>query len=127
MNEGLEAITTRALSLALDAGAMRQQVFAGNIANAGSQDHVPMQVDFESQLSAARDSLHASGRIRASNLNGVAPRLEPALDAQGQPLRIQLDNEALKLSQNALHFQVLLRGLNRHLSILASAAGDGRK
>lgn len=135
MSESIEAITSQALRLALDAGALRQQAYAANIANAGSAGFVPAQVDFESQLGAARRSLGDTGRIQSGQLRGVTPRLEPlressagfAVDGLTPTKRIDLDNEAVKLAQNALHFQVLLRGLNRHLGILATAAGDGRK
>ena len=49
------------------------------------------------------------------------------LDAAGVATRVQLDAEMAELASNSVHFQALLQGLSRHLSILALAAADGRK
>jgi len=127
MIEGPDAVTTSALRLAMDAAALRQRAYTLNIANAGSTGYMPLQVEFETQMSAARSSLARSGSIQPSNLVGVGAQLEAALDPSGQPQAIELDTVAFKLAQNALHFQALLHGLNHHFSIRSSAAGDGRR
>jgi flagellar basal-body rod protein FlgB len=118
--------TTRVLSLALDAAAMRQQAHALNIARAGIAGQPSLQVNFEAQLERARYSLEREGRVSGDSLAGVSPRLE-ARPVGGNQDAPHLDAETLRLAQNTVQFQALLRGLDRHLGTLAQAVGDGRR
>lgn len=126
MSEGLEAITTAALGLALDAASLRQQAIAANIANHTTEGYVPQKLNFEAQMADARRLLEGNGRLDSFALAGVHPRLEPMLDAQGQPVKVQLDEQVADMAQNAVRYQVLARGLNRHFAILFSAMSDGK-
>jgi flagellar basal-body rod protein FlgB len=126
MTEGLESITTAALGLALDAASLRQQAIAANIANHQAMGYVPQKLNFEAQMDEARRLLEGNGRLDSFALAGVRPRLEPMLDAQGQPARVQLDEQVADMAQNAVHYQVLARGLSRHFAILFSAMSDGK-
>jgi flagellar basal-body rod protein FlgB len=127
MSDGLEAITTAALSLALDAASMRQQAIATNIANANTRGYAPLTVSFEVQLEDARRSLSTTGRLDAAALAGVQPAIEYATRPGGLPAKLLLDVEAANLAQNSVHFQALLKGLNRHYQLLSTAASDGKK
>lgn len=128
MTEGLEAVTARALGLALDAAALRQQAIAANIANAGTVDYVPLRVSFEAQLEDARRALAGGGRLDATALAGVEPRLERATaDGRAVPAQVQLDVEVANLARNAVQYQALVKGLARHYAILAAAVSDGKK
>lgn len=127
MTDGIEALTTAALSIALDAASLRQQTFASNIANANALDYVPQRVSFESQLEELRRGLAGSGRLDASALREVTPRVEQALDARGLPTQVQLDVEAAGMARNTVQYQALVTGLSRHFAILSMAASDGRK
>lgn len=127
MTDGIEALTTAALSIALDAASLRQQTFASNIANANALDYVPQRVSFESQLEELRRGLAGSGRLDASALREVVPRIEQALDARGLPTQVQLDVEAAGMARNTVQYQALVTGLSRHFAILSMAASDGRK
>jgi flagellar basal-body rod protein FlgB len=127
MNEGIEAITTAALSLALDAASMRHQAIASNIANANTVGYVPLSVSFENQLEDARLALSGSGRLDAASLAEVKPAMQHALGSGGLPAKVLLDAEAANLAQNSVHFQALLKGLNRHYQILSAATSDGKK
>lgn len=127
MTEGIEALTRSALALALDAASLRQQAIAANIANANATGYVPQRVSFEAQLADARQSMNDTGRLGAFALGQVRPRMEPAFDRGGVPTQVQLDVETAEMARNAVHYQALVKGLSRHLSILSMAAGDGRK
>lgn len=127
MTEGIEAATSAALTLALDAASMRQQAIAANIANANVTGYVPQRVSFETQLEDARRSMAQTGRLDPVSLGQVQPRLEPAVDRFGSSSSVQLDVEAAEMARNAVHYQALVKGLSRHFSILSMAAGDGRK
>ena len=122
MSHGIEAVTTASLSLALDAATLRQQVIATNIANANSIGYVPQRASFEAQMDEA---------LRAGARAAPAPTLqvwvEPELAANGGPATVHVDSEVAALAENNLHYQALVRGLNRHLSILSSAVTEGKR
>lgn len=117
---GIDPVTTAAVTAALDAASLRQQVIAANIANAGVAGRAAERARFEAVWNAAR------GGTAASNV-ALASRVEPMLDAQGRPAAVQLDREVAALAENSLHYQALVRGLNRHLAVLASAASEGKR
>jgi len=121
MDHSVHTITTAVLQLALDAASLRQAAHGQNIANAGTAGYQPVQVDFESRLEAARLSLARDGRVAPDTLASATPRLA-MLDRP-----IEFDSEALRLAQNAVHFQALLRGVSKHLALLGLAAADGRR
>jgi len=128
MTEGIEAITTAALGLALDAASLRQQAAAANIANAGAEGYAPVRVSFEAQLGDARAALQGHGRLDAASLAGVRPALEPAPpDARGLPAKVMLDVEVAGMAQNAVHYQALVRALSKHFAVLSAAVSDGKK
>lgn len=126
MTQGLEAVTTMALGLALDAASMRQQAIAANIANARTQAYEPVQVSFEDQLDGARRSLESDGALDPASLADVAPRLEavPGLRV-GLEGQVHLDDEIAALAQNTVQYQTLVKGLSKHYAILAEAIGGG--
>lgn len=127
MNQGMEAITTTALALALDAASLRQQAIATNIANASTPGYAPVGVSFEDQLQDARRTLASGGRLDGESLTGVEPTMQYVQGVGGLPAKTLLDVEAANLAQNSVHFQALLKGLNRHYQILSAATSDGKK
>ncbi|WP_459569029.1 flagellar basal body rod protein FlgB [Cupriavidus sp. 8B] len=127
MTEGIEAITTTALGLALDAASLRQQATAANIANAGTAGYVPLRVSFEAQMMDAQRTLESRGRLDTGSLGAMQARLEPALDMAGLPTKVMLDVEVANLAQNAVQYQALAKGLSKHYAILSAAVSDGKK
>lgn len=121
----IEAITTAAVARALDAATLRHQAIAANIANHGVEGYVPMKVSFAAELAEQRAA--SSGRLDPQSVAAMTAQLVPALDADGLPAKVKLDAEMADMAQNAVQYQALARGLSRHLSILASAASDGKK
>jgi len=104
--------------LALDAASLRQQAIAHNIANANTPGYVPLGVNFEQQLAFARGA--SGGSVPAS----VKPFIEP--DTSGTT-RVALDMEMVKLTQNTVHYQSLLKALDKRGSIIATAVNEGRR
>lgn len=127
MSHQLEALTTATLSMAMNAAVLRQQAIAANIANANTLGYAPVKLAFESYLEEARRAVREKGSVDSFSLAGVRMELQPALDAQGQPAKVQLDTEMAELARNAVQYQALTQGLSRHLSILATAVADGRR
>jgi flagellar basal-body rod protein FlgB len=128
MTEGIEAITSAALGLALDAAGLRQQAIASNIANANVDGYLPLSVNFDAQLDDARQALNASGRLQAGSLVGVAPRLEQGIvrGTFGRSTGVQLDVEVAHLAENGLQYQALVKGLSKHYEMLTLAVKDGK-
>jgi flagellar basal-body rod protein FlgB len=124
--QGIESLTTALVSTALDAASVRQQVIASNIANAGRADYVTQRVSFEATLAAAE----RTGQLdagRAEPLFDLRTRIEPDRLADGSARPIQLDQEVGALAQNSMHYQALVRGLSKYLSLMATAVGDGKR
>jgi flagellar basal-body rod protein FlgB len=116
MSYSIDAATLQAVSSALDAALLRQQVIAANIAHANTPGYVAQRVSFASLLEG-----------QATEVTGPVGVFEPALDARGQPMSVHLDQEVAAMAQNALHYQALLKGVSRHLSLLAAAVNDGKR
>jgi|SRR5450830_132267 len=127
MTDGIEAVTTSVLGLALDAASLRQQAIAANIANADAVGYVPLKVSFEAQLEDARRALDDGGKLSADMLAGVAPRIEADTSATTWSGKVRLDVEMAKMTQNAVQYQALIKGLSKHFSILSSAVNDGKR
>jgi len=127
MLDGIESITTAALGLALDVASQRQQVIAANIANANTVGYVPQRLSFEDQLDDVRRGLQAGKSLDAYALATMQPHLTSVVDANGQAEKVQLDEEVAALSQNSVQYQALIKGLNRHMSILNIAVTDGKR
>lgn len=122
MNEPVEATTTRVLALALQAASLRQQVASANVAQAGTAGWQALAVDFEAQLSLARDDHLTRGRVDPASLQTVQPRVMTDPAPAGA-----LDAELARMSAHAIHAQALILGLSRHLGLLSQAAADGRR
>jgi flagellar basal-body rod protein FlgB len=127
MTQSLEAITTATLGLALDAASLRQQAIAANIANHATEGYVPQKLNFEAQMEEARRLVNSKGTVDAFALAGVRLQLEPVVGAQGQPAKVQLDEQVADMAQNAVQYSILAKGLNRHFAILSSAVSDGKR
>lgn len=127
MASQIEAVTTAALSAALETAARRHAAVAANIANAGTQGYVPVRVSFDDHLADARAALREKGALDMAAVESLRAEIEPMLDAAGEPAAIQVDAEMTELARNAVQFQALAQGLSRHLGLLALAAADGRK
>ena len=118
---GIEELTVPALSLALDAAVMRQQVIANNIANAHTVGFQARSLSFETVIASA-DTAKPDAAVSLA----LQPRLsgQTVLSIDGA---VRLDSEVAAMAQNGAHYQALLRALNRHMSILASAVSEGKR
>lgn len=127
MINGTEAITSAALATALDVASLRHQAIASNIANAHTVGYVPQQVGFDAHWEQAQRVLREGGTLDAAAVASLGVQLRPVLDTNGQPAEVRLDAEVAALASNNLQYQALVKGLSRHMSLLMSAASDGKK
>ena len=129
MTEGIERVTTAALSLALDAAALRQQAISANIANADVPGYQPVTVDFESQLDTAQRVLGEGGGLDMNMLADVSPRI--VNEAQLQPTdlapHVTLDLQMAQLAQNGVQYQALTTALNKQFALMSLAINDGKR
>lgn len=124
MPASIEALTTAALSAALEASVRRHTAVAANIANAHTEDYVPLRVSFDARLEEARAALREGGLLEA----GWVDALKGAVEADPHATqRVEVDMQMTEMARNTVHFQALTQALSRHLAMLALAAADGRK
>ena len=123
----IEAVTTSALSAALDAASLRQAVIAANVANAATEGYAPLRLAFESRLEDARAVLREKRWLDNRGIAALRELAEVQPQSEIGASAVQVDVEMTELARNAVQFQALLQGVARHLSLLALAAGDGRK
>lgn len=110
------------LKTALDATSMRHQVTANNIANSSTENYQPLRVSFEDQLRQEIAGSHNS--LRPDIATHVAPRVEVDPDASSG---VSVDQEMVRMSQNFIHYQALLKALNGKLELANLAINDGRR
>ncbi len=113
--------TLQLVSRALDAGAMRHQAIAQNIANANVSGAQALRVQFEELMGNLPMEVASGQGFKAEDV--PAPRL--VSEAASHP--IALDEEMAALSSNSLQYQALLKAMGRQLSILSVAVQEGRR
>lgn len=123
----IEAITTAALSAALETAGRRQAAVTANIANASTPGYVPLQLSFDEHLAEARGVLREKGALDLAAAESLRAQAQPVLDSTGQPAAVHLDAQMADLARNAVEYQALVQGLSRHLGLMALVAADGRR
>ena len=113
MIEALNGVGMSMAKLAVDAAALRHQAIAHNLANLNSENYVPQGVSFDAQLAAA-------GRPQK-------PQLVQELDQGIGPRPQDVDMEMVKLAQNTIHYQALMRAIGRQYAMLRDVISEGRR
>lgn len=116
----IDPATLRLVIRALDAGALRHQAIAQNIANANVAGAKAARVQFEELLGDIPADLAVGRAFKAEDV--PAPQVTMTT---GSP--IALDDEMAALSSNSLHYQALVRALSRQLGVLSAAVQEGRR
>ena len=130
MIDDLAGTTVQLVSMALDASSLRHMAIANNIANVNSQDYGVLRVNFEEQLAAVKEDLLS--RNDDSALAARLTNIRPFIEADSTPGSdndpgVKLDMEMVKLAQNVVHYQALLKGLARKMAVIRLAINEGRK
>lgn len=119
-------VTKALVLLALDAAALRHQAIAHNLANVHSAGHAPLKVNFEAQLQHLRQQAAAGRPLAADALAGIGAFIEPDPTPLAGSAASMIDQQMVQLAQNALHYQALLRALDKQGAILRVALNEGR-
>ena len=123
MSTTTEAVTAGLMRLALDGAALRHQAIAANIANATTAGYVPVRVSFEHQLQEARDRLQTG-----ETLPTVLADMGAVVERDETPgASVAVDMQTADLAQNVVHYQALLKGWGKRMSILATAINEGKR
>jgi len=125
---GTDPVTTALLMKALDAAVLRHQAIASNIANANATGYRALRVNFEEQLGFARAALgQEKGTLTASDVASLRPFVEQEPTPPVGTPAVMIDMEMVKLAQNTMQYQALLKGLNFGASLVSTAINEGRK
>ena len=111
-------------SKSLDALWMRGNVISNNIANSDTPGYTQQTVSFEDQLSGAL----SDNRLTDEELSSVQPAVETvpgggAPDGSG----VDVDAQIVEMMRNQLQYNYLERAVSGNLSLLETAASEGRK
>ena len=117
----IDPATLQLVSRALDAGALRHQAIAQNIANANVAGAHATRVQFEELLGTVQTELAAGRPFKAEDVPA------PVVTTESMDRPIALDEEMAAMSSNSLQYQALLRAVGRELSILSLAAQEARR
>lgn len=124
MIDPVEGATVGIVKLALDAASMQHAAIANNIANANTPGFVPVRLNFDAQLAA----LGAQWDGAAATAPSLPARLTPLPQrADGADDGGALDLEAAELGRNTVHYDALLKALNRHFALLGTAINEGKR
>ncbi len=117
----IDPATLQLVTRALDAGALRHQAIAQNIANANVAGARAARVQFEELLGSVAADVAAGRSFKAEDV----PAALINTDDGNRP--IALDEEMAALSSNSLQYQALLKAMGRQLGILSVAVQEGRR
>ncbi len=117
----IDPATLQLVHRALDAGALRHQAIAQNIANANVEGARAVRVRFEELLGTLPQSVVSGQGFKAEEV----PSAEVVTDAASG--RIELDAEMAAMSSNSLQYQALVRALSKQLGLVSVAVQEGRR
>ena len=128
--------TIAALQKSLDLRAQKQQVIAGNIANAETPGYSARKLSFEDNLRKAISSPEMAGRktnaklfpIGSSGISSVHGTITKQLSQNpyGDGNSVSVDDEMFDLAENQILFEAASQIIKKKFSMLKFAAGDGR-
>jgi flagellar basal-body rod protein FlgB len=124
MSGSIDQLSTDIGVKSLDAMWKRSNVIANNIANSDTPGYKEQTVSFEDQLSGAL----ADNNISESELANINPRVvtqsgSSSSDGSG----VDMEQQMVELMRNQLQYSYLERGVSDSLSLLQTAASDGKK
>ena len=128
--------TIATLQKSLDLRAQKQQVIAGNIANAETPGYSARKLDFEGSLRKAISTPEMAGRksnakhfpIGSGGISAVQGTITKQISQTpyGDGNTVSVDDEMFDLAENQLLFEAASQIIKKKFSMLKFAAGDGR-
>lgn len=130
MIDDLGGVTAQLVHMSLDAASLRHMAIASNVANVNSQNYKPIRVNFEEQLEQLKGVLldRSDDESLSTRLSAIQPRLEQDSSmGMSADYKVSLDMEMVKLAQNVVHYQSLLKGLANKMAVIKLAINEGRR
>lgn len=128
--------TTRLLQKSLDLRGQRQQVIAGNVANAETPGYVARTFEFEKRLQTVLKSPQTPIQMSnpkhfplgGNNLDQVQGEVVRNTDRSGfgDGNTVAVEEEMVALSENQILYEVSAKLIKRKLQLLKYAVNDGR-
>jgi flagellar basal-body rod protein FlgB len=125
--------TSRLLAKVLDFRAARQNVIAGNLANAETPGYVMKELDFEKELQKVIDNKITNPvKSEPDQVNASEAIMEDSFDPNqmikeyGKPNELNVDKEMAKMSQNNLLYEVSTRLLSKKFENLKAVIESRR-
>lgn len=128
--------TIAVLQKSLDMRAQKQQVIAGNIANAETPGYAVRKMNFEDNLRTAIDKPVLKGQpsnakhfpIGSGGIAAVQANItqQPSQNPLGDGNTVSVDDEMFDLAENQLLYEAGSQILKKKFSMLKFAVSDGR-
>lgn len=127
--------TTRALGAATNMRQTRHNVISSNIANAETPGYQAKKLDFEDALARALDFDSAGPAATEPGHMGIGPGAisrvkadiheNPDVEVSNDGNTVNLEREMSALAENSIMYKAAIQLINKKLSALRYAAGDG--
>lgn len=129
MVEALGGVTSQIIEIALDAALLRHEVIAHNISNYDTPGYQAKRLSFEEHLAGFTRTL---GSADESTLGERIKSVRESLHEGSQMVMtveetVELDREMVKLAENTLRYQAILRAAGKRGELLSMAINGGRK
>ncbi len=128
--------TTRLLQKSLDLRAQRQQVIAGNVANAETPGYAARTFEFEKRLQAVLKRPQQAPQVTnpkhfplggnsLAQIQGEVVR-HPDRSGFGDGNSVVVEDEMIALSENQILYEATIKMTRRRLQMLKYAVNDGQ-
>lgn len=114
--------TLELLAHATDVSALRQSVYAANIANAQVEGYQRLEVTFDREVE--RFALAVASSPGRSQPGWLGPETTSVVRTDEA---VQLDQEMAAMAQNALRYQTLIGAFERTIATMRLAIREGRE
>ena len=114
-----EDLTISLLARALDVSALRQSVYAANVANAGVEGYQRMDVHFDDSLQRAALEIDQSASL--------TPVRSADASVISTGTTVRLDEEMGLMAKNALQYQTLIGTYEGMVGLMRVAVREGRE
>lgn len=129
MSLDLGGATLHLLGVALDAAMMRHEVIANNIANHDTPGYKAKRLNFENifnEMAMHISDLNESAlEARIESMREYLHEGNNAIVSQSET--IELDREMVRLTENTLRYQAILKAASKRGDMLSLAINGGRR
>ena len=128
MSSFLDNASVDLLQKKLDAVWMRQQVIAGNIANAATPGYKSKTVEFESMLARQLNATGASDRSIQNALDRVQPTIirQEGTEAREDGNNVDEDKESIEMARTLIEYNYLCNALSSQINRMRFVITEGR-